>query len=512
MKFFLSKLKLIHKINLGVYLFSVLVITIVVVFYIVSNIMTQEMRQNYAKEVFIRKTSDKISQSLKKLDYLSIKNSLNPVENYEKKRDEAYDNIIKNLDILEKDDFFSENKKVENIIARIKKRVNGYKRISTMIRSEMQEDFEDGVYAILALTSTSSIIAKEMKVLVNEIELKSKENSIALENHIHNIRLMVMSALIFFFLFILFLNRKIVTCIANDLSKLQNMISSFFDYLSKKRDRVKHIHFDNDDEIATMANIVDSHIYLAEEILTKEREESAYIEAQVEEATAEIRALSHEIESTQREVVFTMGAIAEERSKETGNHVKRVAEYSLILARLYGLSLEESILIKNASPMHDIGKIGIPDAILNKPGRFTDEEFDIMKSHSEIGYRMLNYSERSILKAAAIIAYEHHERWDGRGYPRGIKGEEIHIYGRITAIADVFDALGSERVYKKAWPLEKILKLFEEERAKQFDPKLVDIFLDNLAHFLAARENIDNMGDNSSLSKYIENFEKVSEF
>ena len=230
----------------------------------------------------------------------------------------------------------------------------------------------------------------------------------------------------------------------------------------------------------------------------------------VKEATSEIQALNDEVEATQREIVFTMGAIAEQRSKETGDHVKRVAEYSLILARLYGLSIEESILLKNASPMHDIGKIGIPDNILNKPAKFTNEEFELMKKHSEIGYEMLKHSNKSILKAAAILSYEHHERWDGKGYPRGLKGEEIHIYGRITAIADVFDALGSERVYKEAWPLEKILKLFSEERGKQFDPELIDIFLDNLEHFLASKINIEQ--DDMSLSKYIEDFENVPEY
>jgi len=189
-----------------------------------------------------------------------------------------------------------------------------------------------------------------------------------------------------------------------------------------------------------------------------------------------------------------------------------VAEYSFILARLYGLSLEESLRLKNASPMHDIGKLGIPDAILNKPGKLTDEEFEIMKTHTKIGYEMLKHSKRPILKTAAIVAHEHHERWDGKGYPRGLRGEEIHIYGRITAVADVFDALGSDRVYKKAWPLEKIINLFKEERGRQFDPVLVDLFLDNLEHFLAAKVNIEQMGDNMALSRYIENFEQVDEY
>jgi response regulator RpfG family c-di-GMP phosphodiesterase len=180
-----------------------------------------------------------------------------------------------------------------------------------------------------------------------------------------------------------------------------------------------------------------------------------------------------------------------------------------MLARFYGMSIKESLMLKNASPMHDIGKIGIPDEILNKPGRFTDKEFQVMKAHSEIGYEMLKHSKRSIFKVASIVAYEHHERYDGQGYPRGLKGEEIHIYGRITAVADVFDALGSDRVYKKAWPIEKILKLFKEERGKHFDPRLIDIFLDNLDEFLEAKIKIDSMDDTTSLSKYIEDFEKA---
>jgi len=134
-----------------------------------------------------------------------------------------------------------------------------------------------------------------------------------------------------------------------------------------------------------------------------------------------------------------------------------------------------------------------------------------MKTHAEIGYQMLKHSNRSILKAASILAYEHHERWDGKGYPRGLKGEEIHIYGRITAIADVFDALGSDRVYKKAWPLEKILEFFEKGRGTQFDPTLIDLFLENLEHFLAAKEMIDN-NEEISLSAYIEDFNRVSPY
>ncbi len=198
--------------------------------------------------------------------------------------------------------------------------------------------------------------------------------------------------------------------------------------------------------------------------------------------------LMKEIEETQKEVVFTMGAIAESRSKETANHVKRVAEYSKIFAHYYGLSEEEAEILKQASPMHDIGKVAIPDAILNKPARLTQKEFEIMKQHTNIGYDMLKNSQRALMKAAAIVAYEHHERFDGEGYPRGLKGYDIHIYGRITAIADVFDALGSKRVYKDAWEDEKIFEYIKERAQTQFDPKLVEIFFEHLDEFLSVRD------------------------
>ena len=210
--------------------------------------------------------------------------------------------------------------------------------------------------------------------------------------------------------------------------------------------------------------------------------------------TSIINELKKELEDTQKEIIYTMGAIGEHRSKETGNHVKRVAEYSYLLAIYYGLDKKEAEILKEASPMHDIGKVAIPDSILNKPAKLTKEEFEIMKTHAQLGYEMLKHSKRELLKTAAIVAYEHHEKWDGSGYPRGLKGEEIHIYGRITAVADVFDALGSDRVYKKAWDDEKIFNLFKEERAKHFDPKLIDIFFEHKEEFLHVREKFkDNI-------------------
>jgi len=209
----------------------------------------------------------------------------------------------------------------------------------------------------------------------------------------------------------------------------------------------------------------------------------------------EVIELNDAIEETQREVIYAMGEIGETRSKETGNHVKRVALYSKKLALLYGLSYLESDRLQMASPMHDIGKVGIPDAILNAPRKLTKDEFEVMKTHSELGYNMLCHSDKPILKAASIVAGEHHEKWDGSGYPNAKKGEDIHIYGRITAIADVFDALGSDRVYKKAWELEKIIDFFKEEKGKHFDPKLVDLFLNNLESFLKIRDKFKDIHD-----------------
>lgn len=202
----------------------------------------------------------------------------------------------------------------------------------------------------------------------------------------------------------------------------------------------------------------------------------------------EVIKLHEELEDTQREIIYKMGEIGESRSNETGNHVKRVANYSKLLATLYGLNEKECDILFTASPMHDIGKVGIPDAILNKAGKLDDDEWKIMRKHCVIGYNILKNSKREILKAAAIVAMEHHEKWDGTGYPRKIKEREIHIYGRITAIADVFDALGSDRCYKKAWEDEKIFEFIRNQKAKHFDPELVDLFFENIDKFIEIRD------------------------
>ncbi|BBI34842.1 HD domain-containing phosphohydrolase [Cohnella abietis] len=207
--------------------------------------------------------------------------------------------------------------------------------------------------------------------------------------------------------------------------------------------------------------------------------------------------LHQEIIDTQREIISTMGEMGEIRSKETGNHVKRVAEYSYVLALGLGLSENMADLLRTVSPMHDIGKVAIPDSILNKPGKLTKEEFDVIKTHTNIGHQLLRGSKRELLRTASIVAEQHHEKWNGSGYPAGRKGEEIHILARITAVADVFDALSMERIYKAAWPLERIEQLFHEERGLHFDPAIVDVFFAQLPKLLEIRQRLTDIEEHT---------------
>ncbi|MEA1987637.1 MAG: two-component system response regulator [Pseudomonadota bacterium] len=212
----------------------------------------------------------------------------------------------------------------------------------------------------------------------------------------------------------------------------------------------------------------------------------------IDESIIKLQALNQEILTTQKEVVFTLGSIAEFRSRETGEHVKRVAEYSYLLAKLSGYSDEEAELLRSASPMHDIGKVAIPDHILNKPGKLTPEERIIMETHVELGYEMLKHSPRPIFSMASNLILYHHEKYDGSGYPKGLKGEDIPLCGRITAMADVFDALGSKRPYKEKWPDEEIFNYIKTESGCHFDPKLVDLFFKHINAFLEIRKNLNN--------------------
>ncbi|MBE0483879.1 MAG: DUF3369 domain-containing protein [Bacterioplanes sp.] len=190
--------------------------------------------------------------------------------------------------------------------------------------------------------------------------------------------------------------------------------------------------------------------------------------------------MREDIIETQRELVYLLGEAVERRSKETGAHVKRVAKISELLALKYGLDEHDASMIKLASPLHDIGKIAIPDSILHKPGKLDAHEWAIMQTHAQIGADILAKSEREVLQLGSIIAGQHHEHWNGAGYPNGLQGEHIHIAGRITALADVYDALGNRRCYKEAWPEADIIALLTKQSGLQFDPQLVQLLLDHL--------------------------------
>ena len=216
------------------------------------------------------------------------------------------------------------------------------------------------------------------------------------------------------------------------------------------------------------------------------------LETRVDQAVSTIRQLNETLEASQRDVVLRLGEICEVRSKETGQHVHRVSEYSRFLAQLSGLPENEVQLIHDASPLHDVGKVAIADNILNKPGRYTPQEYKVMQEHAMIGYRLLSSSPQPLLQTAALIARDHHEWWNGQGYPRQKQAENIHLYGRIVAIADVFDALSFERVYKPAWGDGKIKTFFTEQLGVQFDPKLARLFLDHYDQFVAIRNQYRN--------------------
>jgi putative two-component system response regulator len=199
---------------------------------------------------------------------------------------------------------------------------------------------------------------------------------------------------------------------------------------------------------------------------------AAWLAEEVSKATAKIK-------EQERETIFCLAKAAEYRDPETGAHILRMAHYSKHIASMLGLSIEQQNLLLEASPMHDIGKVGIPDSILLKPSKLTDEEFAFMKHHAVIGYELLNTSRFPLLQVAAEIAYTHHEKFDGSGYPRGLSGNNIPLFGRIVAVADVFDALTSERPYKKSWDVEQSSQLLKDGSGRHFDPCCVEAFFKN---------------------------------
>jgi putative two-component system response regulator len=219
------------------------------------------------------------------------------------------------------------------------------------------------------------------------------------------------------------------------------------------------------------------------------------LEQTVLERTSALRQAIRSLEEAQKglrlsreETITRLAMAAEFRDNATADHIRRMSRYCELLARRYGLDAERCDLIRIASPMHDIGKIGTPDHILLKPGAFTPDEFEIITKHTNMGYRILDGSEAELLKLAAMIALTHHEKFDGTGYPRRLAGEAIPIEGRIAAIADAFDALTTQRVYKPAFPTEQATDLMRKDRGKHFDPDLLDVFLGSMDDVLKIRE------------------------
>lgn len=202
----------------------------------------------------------------------------------------------------------------------------------------------------------------------------------------------------------------------------------------------------------------------------------------------EVRKATREIVERERETVFRLSKAAEYRDPETGAHILRMAHYSQVIARGLGLPVAQQDLLLEAAPMHDIGKVGIADKILLKPGRLDHDEFEIMKQHAIFGYELLKGSSSKVLQAGAEIARGHHEKFDGSGYPAGIRGHDIPIFSRIVAVADVFDALTSERPYKKAWEIEAAVDFLKAGSGTHFDPECVNAFLDAWEDIMAIRE------------------------
>ena len=205
---------------------------------------------------------------------------------------------------------------------------------------------------------------------------------------------------------------------------------------------------------------------------------------------SELKALHKELQEAYLDTVHRLVLAAEYKDEDTASHIVRMGKYCALIAEKLGLPPKEVENIRYASPMHDVGKIGIPDSILMKPGKLTKEEFEIMKTHTTIGAKILANSKAEILQIAEQIALNHHEKWNGQGYPRGITGKNIPLPARIVTIADVFDALISKRPYKDPFPIEVAFDIIKKERGEHFDPEIADVFLKNIDEILKIKDEV----------------------
>jgi len=212
---------------------------------------------------------------------------------------------------------------------------------------------------------------------------------------------------------------------------------------------------------------------------------------------SELKSTHQKLQESYLDTIHRLVLAAEYKDEDTGDHIVRMSRYSALLAEKLNLPPREVENIRYAAPMHDVGKIGIPDNILLKPGKLTDEEFDFMKTHTNIGAKILAKSKAGILRLAQQIAISHHEKWNGRGYPQGLLGDKIPVVGRIVGLADVFDALTSKRPYKDPYPIEVAIDIIKKEGGQHFDPELVDIFMENIDEILKIKKEVGTAEDTS---------------
>ena len=212
-----------------------------------------------------------------------------------------------------------------------------------------------------------------------------------------------------------------------------------------------------------------------------------------------VRERTKELSESRMEIIHRLVFASEYKDPDTGSHIQRMSQYSALLAKAYGVGKDLCEMIQLASPMHDIGKIGIPDSVLLKPGKLDEVEWIIMKNHSSIGAKILSDSSSPLLQAGQVIALSHHEKWNGSGYPLGVKGENIPLMGRITALADVFDALTTKRPYKDAWPIDKAVREIKKGKGVHFEPKLVELFEDILVLLLEVRRLFPELSNKDDL-------------
>jgi putative two-component system response regulator len=242
-----------------------------------------------------------------------------------------------------------------------------------------------------------------------------------------------------------------------------------------------------------------SRIYQSEKLKRKEVQ-SAYqqLYRHTEDLTnnyVDLKRANQDLEEAYLDTIHRLVLAAEYKDEDTGGHIIRMSRYSALIAEKLNLPAKEVKNILYASPMHDIGKIGIPDSILMKPGKLTEEEFTTMKTHTIIGANLLAYSKSEILRYGEEVAISHHEKWNGQGYPQGLSGDRIPLVGRITGLADVFDALTSKRPYKEAFSLEKAVDIIKKERGQHFDPDLVDVFLNNITEIATIKDQVNATED-----------------